>query len=181
MNKTIKIMSIVSLTALSAHLTSANNEVSLLQQINVRFEAAAKAFKSGENSEIKLINSGDTNINNSNGDTKDMPDTNNTDTFMSAGKDMNEMICFDEKTGMVMTAATPSLLNTPFDASLKEKVMGALNAEGKAEIHYDANVANPNDSKNTLQEKMILVAWNEMALIGKKVSGMVCTISAPAP
>jgi len=206
MKNTLKIIGMISLTSLTACNTVDNTssvadkslnpainkqnkapltnaEVLLADHLAERLKMAGDAFRNNENAELKEINAGNNNSNNSNGDLKDTPNTVSSEAFMAPATNNSgkEMICFNEKTGTVMTAATPGLVGTAFNSGLMQQIISSFNADGKSVIRYSTATQDLNNSKHTIQENMIIVAWNELALTGANKKGIVCTISAPAP
>jgi hypothetical protein len=164
--------------------SDASKNVQLILEINKRFEAAAKAFSANENGEIKAINSDGNGPTRENGDFQDSPKNVDTNTFLSPTDTSEQMICYDSK-GNIEVADDSELIGKAFNEKIAKDLITQINSElsidGKAEVNYKKNIKDPNNSKKTLEEKRVLIAWNEKALVGKTTDkGLVCTISAIA-
>jgi hypothetical protein len=186
MNITKKIAITLSLALSTMKFVHANasKNVQLILEINKRFEAATKAFLANENGEIKAINSDSNGPTRENGDFQDSPKNVDTNTFLKPTDTSEQMICYDSK-GNIEVAYDSELIGKAFNEKIDKDLITQINRElsidGKAEVNYTKNIKDPNNSKKTLEEKRVLIAWNEKALVGKTTDkGLVCTISAIA-
>ena len=189
MRNTLKIIGMISLTALTA-CNTANNTASLSTEkrvalsdsetldvhdtINNRFKAAAKAFNGNENGELKVINGG------GNGDLSDSPAGD--DSFKKPENGTSEMICYKSDTGKIVAADSPNKLGLEYKKDLADKINAALktDADGKVIIYRTALRPDFTDDTKQISKKVMTVAWSGMALTGNKNSKLVCTISASA-
>ena len=190
MKNTLKIIGIMSLTALTAcntpnNIDSQGNKASAVSSepetldvrdiINNRFKAAAKAFNGNETGEIKVINGG------GNGDLSDSPAGD--DSFKKPENGTSEMICYNSGTGKIVAADSPNRLGVEFKKDISDKINTALKTDkdGKVVIYRTALRQDFNDAEKKIAKKIMTVAWSGEALTGNKKSKLVCTISAIAP